>query len=153
MLSLGALAFLQPLFLIGLVALPILWWLLRAVPPAPRRERFPGVRVLLGLEDKERTPQRTPWWLLLLRMIAAALLLFAFAQPLLNPQTRLTGEGPLLLVLDGGWASAGDWAERRGFALDLLAQAEQSDRPTALVNLANPNAGTPDAPARIALLP
>jgi hypothetical protein len=39
----GNLAFTTPLLLLALVALPILWWLLRAVPPAPIRRRFPGV--------------------------------------------------------------------------------------------------------------
>ena len=32
-----------PALLWGLLALPILWLLLRAIPPAPIRRRFPGV--------------------------------------------------------------------------------------------------------------
>jgi hypothetical protein len=44
------LAFTTPLLLVALLALPILWWLLRAVPPAPIRRRFPGVALLLGLQ-------------------------------------------------------------------------------------------------------
>ena len=60
MLSFGALAFLNPWLLAALAALPALWWLLRATPPAPRRLTFPGVRLLLGLEDKERMPEKTP---------------------------------------------------------------------------------------------
>ncbi|MEL6980615.1 MAG: BatA domain-containing protein, partial [Pseudomonadota bacterium] len=129
MLSVGALGFLQPWFLAGLLALPLLWLLLRATPPRARRIAFPGVRVLLGLEDRERTPQRTPLWLLLLRMAAAALLLLAFAEPLLNPKARSASDGPLLLVMDGGWASAPDWAARRGAAEDALRQAAERDRP------------------------
>ena len=31
----GSVAFLAPWLLVGLATLPILWWLLRAVPPAP----------------------------------------------------------------------------------------------------------------------
>ena len=68
----GSLAFLSPWLLLGLLALPVLWWLLRAVPPAPNRVAFPGVRILLGLEDPEKTPDKTPWWLLLLRVLAVA---------------------------------------------------------------------------------
>ena len=64
----GAVAFLTPWLLLGLLTLPILWWLLRAVPPAPGRRAFPGVRQLLGLTDPEKMPERTPWWLLLLRL-------------------------------------------------------------------------------------
>ena len=70
--AIGSLAFLAPWLLLGLVALPVLWWLLRAVPPSPARQAFPGVRLLLGLVDPEKMPERTPWWLLLLRIAAAA---------------------------------------------------------------------------------
>ena len=34
------LAFTEPLLLIGLVSLPVLWWLLRVRPPRPRRIEF-----------------------------------------------------------------------------------------------------------------
>ncbi|MEM6669022.1 MAG: DUF4159 domain-containing protein [Pseudomonadota bacterium] len=138
MLTFGTLAFLQPLFLAALLALPILWLLLRAVPPAPKRERFPGVRILIGLDDRERTPQRTPWWLLLLRLIATAFLIFAFADPVLNPKPRLGGSGPLLVVMDGGWASGSDWADRREAALDFIDQAAAADRPVSFQRLSDP---------------
>ena len=106
MLAIGSLAFLNPWLLLGLIALPALWYILRATPPAPARISFPGVRLLLGLEDPEKTPDRTPWWLLLLRMAIAAAAILAFADPVLNPKEGLRGEGPVLVVMDGGWASA-----------------------------------------------
>jgi len=80
--TLGPMAFLNPWLLAGLIALPILWWLLRAVPPSPTRRAFPGVRLLLGLQDPERMPDRTPWWLLALRIGALAAAILAFAERL-----------------------------------------------------------------------
>jgi hypothetical protein len=62
--------------------------MLRAVPPAPIRRRFPGVALLLGLKDDETRRTRRPWWLLLLRMLAVAAAIIAFAGPVLNPQAR-----------------------------------------------------------------
>ena len=41
--------FAAPLALVALAALPLLWWLLRVTPPSPRQERFPAIRLLLGL--------------------------------------------------------------------------------------------------------
>ena len=102
MLSLGTLAFLNPWLLAALAALPALWFLLRATPPSPARLIFPGVRLLLGLEDPEKTPDRTPWWLLLLRLTIAALVIIAFADPVLNPRKGVRGDGPVFVVLDGG---------------------------------------------------
>ena len=63
-----------PWVLAALAALPVLWWLLKVTPPQPRRIAFPPIRLLLGLKDEEQTPAHTPWWLLLLRLMAAGLL-------------------------------------------------------------------------------
>jgi hypothetical protein len=70
--TIGPLGFTAPWLLVALAALPILWLLLRAVPPAPIRRRFPGVALLLGLKDEENETDKTPWWLLLLRALAIA---------------------------------------------------------------------------------
>ncbi|WP_340108223.1 DUF4159 domain-containing protein [Pikeienuella sp. HZG-20] len=138
MITLGALAFLNPWLLAALAALPALWLLLRATPPSPARLAFPGVRLLLGLEDPEKTPDRTPWWLLLLRMVIAAAVILAFADPVLNPRERLAGAGPVILALDGGWASAPDWEARREAALAALTRAERAERPVSLHVLSAP---------------
>ena len=60
MAGLAGIAFLSPLWLLVLAALPILWWLLRITPPAPRRARFPAIQLLLGLHPREETPAQTP---------------------------------------------------------------------------------------------
>lgn len=73
--TLGALAFLNPWLLGALVALPLIYWLLRTVPPRPRLIAFPPTRILLELINKEKTPAKTPWWLTLIRMAAAALVI------------------------------------------------------------------------------
>ena len=65
-LALGSLAFASPWLLVALAALPIIWWLLRVTPPAPRRIAFPAIRLLLGLVPREETPAHTPLWLILL---------------------------------------------------------------------------------------
>ena len=135
MLTLGPLGFTAPWLLLGLIILPILWLILRAVPPAPIRRRFPGVALLIGLTDDESQTDRTPWWLLLLRILAVAAVIVGFAGPVLNPRTETPGTGPLLILADGSWASARDW-DRRIDRLDAaLAEAARDGRPVALVVL------------------
>ena len=68
MLSLGAFAFAAPGMLALLLALPVIYWLLRLIPPLPKLVRFPAIRLLIGLEPSEQTPMKMPWWLLLLRL-------------------------------------------------------------------------------------
>lgn len=131
----GSLAFVTPLLLVALVTLPILWWLLRAVPPAPIRRRFPGIALLLGLKDDESETDKTPWWLLVLRMAALAAAIIGFAGPVLNPQDERTGDGPLLVVMDASWASARDWSGRVERVETLLEEASRAGRPVAVVTL------------------
>jgi len=40
------LSFAEPLLLTGLLSLPVLWWLLRVMPPRPKRIEFPPTRLL-----------------------------------------------------------------------------------------------------------
>ena len=52
-----------------------IWWLLRFTPPKPQTVRFPPLRLLLDLVTREEQPDKTPWWLMLLRLALAALLI------------------------------------------------------------------------------
>lgn len=148
MLNLGSLAFLNPWILAGIVALPILWWLLRAIPPSPRQQAFAAVRLLLGLEDREREAEKTPWWLLLLRVLAIAAALIGFAQPVLNPAARVLADrsGPLLLVMDQGWASGPDWEARRATAISALDEAREAGREVLFWPLADAALDGPQPP-------
>ncbi len=137
----GPIGFLAPWLLLGLLALPILWLLLRAVPPAPVRRMFPGVALLLGLTDDDHQSDRTPWWLLLLRTLAVAAVIAGFAGPVLNPQDRVAGDGPLLILLDGTWADAADWPRRIERVRVALDEAAQDQRTVAVATLTDPPTG------------
>jgi hypothetical protein len=137
--------FVAPWVLGGLLTLPLLWWLLRVTPPAPRSEIFPAVRFLLGLNATEETPARTPWWLLALRLVAAGLVIVALARPVLDAGTALVGNGPVLLVMDNGWAAADDWVRRKEAAGALLDRAERAGRKAALLATAPNGSGAPVA--------
>ena len=143
--SIGPIGFTAPWLLAGLILLPILWIILRAVPPAPIRRRFPGVALLLGLTDDEQQTDKTPWWLLLLRMLAIGAAIVGFAGPVLNPDTEPGGSGPLLVVIDGTWADAPDWTRRIERAEAVLTDARDGGRQSALVVLTDlpPEGGLP----------
>ena len=140
MFAIGPIGFTAPLILLTLVALPILWLLLRAVPPAPIRRRFPGVALLLGLQDAENETDKTPWWLLLLRTLAIAAAIVGLAGPILNPEPESDGTGPLLIVMDGTWSDAADWSSRIERIEALLDEAARTNRVVAVATL------TGDAP-------
>jgi hypothetical protein len=130
------LGFAQPLILLGLISLPVLWWLLRLVPPRPRRIFFPPTRLLFDIAPKEETPSRTPWWLTLLRLTLAALVIIAAAGPQWNPPLATAEKSaPIALLIDDGWAAAATWDIRLRTAEDLIARAETDNRGVAIIPL------------------
>ena len=138
--TLGALAFLNPWLLGGLAALPVIYWLLRTVPPRPQQVPFPATRILVGLQSKEKQPARTPWWLTLIRMLAAALVILSLAEPVLNPNrdTALKGTGPVVVAVDNTWAAAAHWRDRTRMIDRLVDEAESQGRPVVVLPTAIP---------------
>jgi hypothetical protein len=142
------LGFAEPLVLIGLLTLPALWWLLRLVPPRPRRVDFPPTRLLMEIAPREETPARTPWWLTLLRLSLAALVILAAAGPLWNPPlTATTSRAPIAILIDDGWAAAATWDARLRTADDIISRAETDRRAVALVPLSEGTRDISFAPA------
>lgn len=134
----AGIGFSAPWLLLALLALPVLWVILRAVPPAPIRRRFPGVALLLGLTDDDTVTDRTPWWLLLLRILAVAAVIVGLAGPVLNPQRDAEGSGPLLILMDGTWAGATRWSDKTDLVTAQLAEAGRANRPVAILRVTAP---------------
>ncbi|MBZ9725604.1 DUF4159 domain-containing protein [Mesorhizobium sp. CO1-1-11] len=136
------LSFGAPMVLWGLLALPVIWWLLRLTPPKPQTEVFPPLKILARVLKREETPQRSPWWLTLLRLLMAALVVAALAEPVFNPREKLPAEGAALaLVIDNDWASAADWNKRVATAERLIKDAGSNGVPVIIAFTAEkPNA-------------
>ena len=128
--SFGAFAFLNPWLLGALLTLPLIYWLLRTIPPRPRQLEFPATRILVGIENREKTPAKTPWWLLLIRLLAAGLVIAALAEPVMNPSrdVSLAGKGPVVIAVDNGWASAEHWTARQDQIAQVITEAEAQNR-------------------------
>ncbi|MBV2144038.1 DUF4159 domain-containing protein [Falsochrobactrum sp. TDYN1] len=133
------LAFGSPLLLAGLLALPVIWFLLRMTPPRPQEEIFPPLKILAQLFKREEVPSKSPWWMTLLRLLIAALVILALASPVWNPRpAMLSGNEPLAIVMDNGWASAEGWAQRVQAAEDLVAEAENTATQVYILGTAEP---------------
>lgn len=154
-------SFLAPLALLALLSLPGLWWLLRATPPQPSNTLFPPLRLLLKLSNEEETPVQTPWWLLALRLLLVTLIIFAFAGPVWRAAApiSLSGNGPVLIVMETDWASVGasssDWETRMAQAQRLIETAEAEGRAVSIIGVPQPLFAPPlpgDSEQALALL-
>ncbi len=136
MLSVAGFSLFTPWALVGFAVLPVIWWLVRLTPPQPRRVVFPAIRLLAGLQPAQPSASSFPWWLLVLRLVMASLLIIGAASPVYNPQAAMRANGPLLLIIDDGWSAAPNWALRIAHAEDLLTQAERQGRGVVLISTA-----------------
>src|SRR5690606_36977507 len=99
--------------------------------------------LLLGLKTEEQARERAPLWLVMFRMLAAALLILAFARPSLAPSAAESASGGrTLIVIDDGWTSAPFWSDVRNAANAAIADAERAGAPVFLLLTA------PNMPAR-----
>jgi len=133
MIALGPLVFAAPLALIALIALPVLWLVLRATPPAPREVIFAPIRLLQRLALTPETPRDAPWWLIALRLLMAALIILALARPMLMPEPADKTGAPLLIIADDGWAGAAAWLRIAAQARTRLEGARADARPAAIL--------------------
>ena len=136
---LASLSFAEPWVLLGLLVIPCIWILLRAIPPAPLRLIFPAVVLLLGLKDKTQTNDRTPWWLLLLRSLALASLIIGMAGPGLNRQGFSPTNPDILIVVDGSWAAGQAWSKVPEQVEVEISRAMQRGVKVAFLDLTNPS--------------
>ncbi|MDI2112400.1 DUF4159 domain-containing protein [Commensalibacter nepenthis] len=119
--------FLNPYILLALLILPLIWFFLRATPPRPREQLFPPIRLLYQLQTKAHEAVHAPWWLILLRLLAVALLIIGLARPVIPSQTLSVehSKDPILLIIDNGWASASQWSYFIDAASQIFTQAQQ----------------------------
>ncbi|WP_122038843.1 DUF4159 domain-containing protein [Asaia bogorensis] len=139
--------FLTPLALAGLIALPLLYWLVKATPPPPKDLAYPSLQILRRLQARNTDTARSPLWLLLLRLLAVALLILGLAQPVwLGREISAGGGHDLVLVLDNGWAAVPHWQERIRTARSLAERSFRAGHAVTLVLTAPDPDGSSPAP-------
>jgi len=133
----------------------VLWWLLRVMPPRPRRIEFPPTKLLFDIAPKEETPARTPWWADRVAADGGGAGDPCRGGPIWNPQAGLAGSNaPLVILLDDGWSAASSWEaqDQSGGRIDREGRQRSPRRP--LVALSEPARDItlmPGGTARVAL--
>jgi len=147
----STLSFGTPLILMALIVLPAIWFLLRVTPPKPQHEPFPPLKILTHLLNQEQTAQKTPWWLVLLRLLLAGFVIIALSQPVVTPRsTQLDDKIPLVIMIDNGFASQPHWQDYIKNAKQLIFQARSQQLPITVIATAEPANSTigPYSPAQ-----
>ena len=136
--ALGPIVFVYPYVLLALIGLPVLWVILRALPPRPKTHVFAAVPLLLGLHDQEVDKNKTPLWLIVLRSLIVVLIVVGLAQPRWAPDGPQRTQDRILIFIDGGWAQANAPALVQQQMAQLIASPTFADKRIAILNAAEP---------------
>ncbi|HRJ13279.1 MAG TPA: BatA domain-containing protein, partial [Alphaproteobacteria bacterium] len=111
-----------PEYLWAILAVPLLWWLLRLIPPEAIRRRFPSLKLLQNLPPLRAQTAFTPIWLLILRGILIITLVLAFTDPVwqIDEADLPPPDQPIIFLIDNCWAAAPNWPEMQNKAQSLL---------------------------------
>lgn len=115
------LSFLSPFVLSGLFTLPVIWWLLRVTPPPHRTQHLPTMAFLHNLPRTVTTAIQTPWWILLIRLLALGFLMIGIAGPVVK-HNAVPSNTPknYIFVFENGWSAAHTWFNQKADAEKLL---------------------------------
>lgn len=121
--TIGPFGFAAPMALLALIALPLIWLVVRAIPPRPQEMIFPPAHILRGLPTTEETPAKAPPWLAIFRALAILFIVLGLSGPVFNPPKSVDTR-PLLIVVDNGWTAAPVWNQIMGEAARAARGAE-----------------------------
>ena len=112
----------SPAYLWAVLAIPLLWWLLRLIPPEAIRRRFPSLRLFENLPPLRAQTAYTPIWLLILRGVMVALIIIGFAEPVFftHESSVPPPDQPVVMLMDNCWSAAPNFAAMRAEALSIL---------------------------------
>ncbi len=122
---------LAPLFLLGLLAALVPWWLHRLSASNPPKRDFGSTRFLDPTQSTSSKKRRTRYWpLLLLRFLFLALLSLLFAEPVIE-RLRTIGNSDVrhIVVVDTSLSQSldGRWQRTVELANDVLDNASSND--------------------------
>ncbi len=141
----GGFLFSNPLLLIGLAGLPLLWWWLRALPPEPRTMVFPALR-LIRKTTAPVAQSRPPLWLILLRLALAALVIFAASGPTWRSTGDINKSSSLIIIVDNGWEAASALRQAPELAQTAIRNLPADTGRVAILTTAPPSVGWPKSP-------
>lgn len=136
-LGMGQLGFLNPGLLWALLLVPLVYFLIRLLPPRPQTVNFPAIGLLKHLEKRLPPPRTPPWWLMLLRLGAVALLIAAMAGPVVQKDTAKFANTPMVVFVSNGWQAAENWQTIQQRLRLILGQAQSAGTQVLVVGTAD----------------
>ena len=116
--------------LLGLALTPVIWIIVKSLPPVPKSFNFSSFFLLEKIDHDNSKNKKTPLWLVLFRTFLFILIVFFFSKPFLKNENSITGEKyeKYIIVADIGWSIAKDWDKFKEIVLAIGKEAEKNKK-------------------------
>ena len=107
----NTLAFTNYYALLGLLALPLVFLIVKLFPPTPKKIFFSSFYLIDKIDKISVAKKKIPFWLLVYRLILIILIILFFCEPYLNISEKKSDENVnnYIIVADIGWSISKEW--------------------------------------------
>ncbi|MDC0651841.1 BatA domain-containing protein [Alphaproteobacteria bacterium] len=127
----NTLAFTNYYALLGLLALPLIFLIIKALPPSPKKMFFSSFYLINKLEKTSVTKNNIPFWLLIYRIILITLIVLFFSKPYLNSTAKTSDADAIksyVIIADIGWSMSKEWEKFKKIVNAIGNEAEKKNK-------------------------
>ncbi len=126
--------FINPYALWGLLSIPIIYYVVRSFPPAPKTFEFSSIYLLKSFNTKITTKSNCPLWLLIFRIFLILLLIAYYSKPYLDKSKINKDIENYVVYTDLGWSLASEWNKYKNTIHNIMLEANTLKKNFYLVN-------------------
>ena len=126
----NTLAFTNYYALLGLLALPLVFLIVKLFPPTPKKIFFSSFYLIDKIDKISVAKKKIPFWLLVYRLILIILIILFFCEPYLNISEKKSDENVnnYIIVADIGWSISKEWDKFKKTVNAISIEAEKKNK-------------------------
>ena len=114
--------------LIGLISLPIIFYIIRFYPPTPKQKDFSSLFLLKDIISKSSSKSKFPIWLLIFRLLICMLIILFFSDPFISNSKKNTEVKNYIIIADNSWSIANNWQNFKQILNKISLEAESNGK-------------------------
>ena len=114
--------------LLGLIALPIIFFIIRFYPPVPKEKEYSSFFLLKDIVRKNSSKAKFPLWLLIFRLLLCLLVILFFSDPYLTTAKQTGNYKNYTIIADNGWSISNNWQNYKNIIKEISIEAENKKK-------------------------
>ena len=114
--------------LLGLIILPIIFFIIRFYPPVPKEKEYSSFFLLKDIVRQNSSKTKFPLWLLIFRLLLCLLVILFFSDPYLTIGKQTGNYKNYTIIADNGWSIANNWKNYKNIIKEISIEAENKKK-------------------------